>query len=122
LTCFIAHTAAQGDEVVGSNGQGDSVEEYESYYLTKAKHLTVYENYLIIGDTYENGEYHYQRVRWNDIGDETIGYQEPEEVLKLDRQTKLLAWSLFRIFNIFKKCDSWIIFAVYSMHKPFPIM
>lgn len=46
--------------------------EYETgVYLTKAKHLTVYENYLILGYTYENGNYYPQRMRWNAIGEET---------------------------------------------------
>lgn len=46
--------------------------EYETgIYLTKAKYLTVFENYLILGYTYENGNYYPQRFRWNDIGDET---------------------------------------------------
>lgn len=46
--------------------------EYETgVYLTKAKHLIVFENYLILGYTHENGSYYPQRFRWNDIGDET---------------------------------------------------
>ena len=45
--------------------------EYETgIYLTKAKHLIVYESYLILGYTYENGNYYPQRMRWNAIGDE----------------------------------------------------
>ncbi len=45
--------------------------EYETTtYLTKAKHLAVYENYLILGYTYENDNYYPQRMRWNDIGNE----------------------------------------------------
>ena len=64
------HTQVQGDEVLGSGGQNDKVEEYVSYYLTKAKHLTTYESYLILGYTYENGSYYPQRKRWNAIGEE----------------------------------------------------
>ena len=45
--------------------------EYETgIYLTKAKHLIVYESYLILGYTYENGNYYPQRMRWNAIGEE----------------------------------------------------
>ena len=45
--------------------------EYETgYFLTKAKHMTDYENFLILGYTYENGEWHPQRFRWNAIGNE----------------------------------------------------
>jgi len=116
-----AHTAAQGDEVVGSNGQGDSVEEYESYYLTKAKHLTVYENYLIIGDTYENGGYHYQRVRWNDIGDETnwlSGTRGSAEVGQADKVTGFGHYSGFLI--IFKETSHykiWLVGLPYVFNK-----
>jgi len=46
--------------------------EYETgYFLTKAKYMTDYENFLILGYTYENGNYYPQRFRWNAIGDET---------------------------------------------------
>lgn len=46
--------------------------EYETgKFLTKAKYVIVYENYLILGYTYENGSYYPQRMRWNAIGDET---------------------------------------------------
>lgn len=64
------HTQVQADEVLGSGGQNDKVEEYVSYYLTKAKYLTTYENYLILGYTYENDKYYPQRMRWNAIGEE----------------------------------------------------
>ena len=60
-----------GDEVIGSSGQNDKVEEYESYFLTKVKYLTIYENFIILGYTYENGNYYPQRFRWNAIGEET---------------------------------------------------
>ncbi len=40
-------------------------------FLTKAKYVTTFENYLILGYTYENGVSYPQRERWNDIGDET---------------------------------------------------
>jgi len=45
--------------------------EYETgVYLTAAKHLIIFENYLILGNTTENAEVHSQRIRWNAIGDE----------------------------------------------------
>jgi len=45
--------------------------EYETgYFLTKAKYMTDYENFLILGYTYENGNYYPQRFRWNAIGNE----------------------------------------------------
>lgn len=49
----------------------NGIEYSAGLYLTKAKHLFVYENYLILGYTYENGNWYPQRMRWNDIGDET---------------------------------------------------
>jgi len=46
--------------------------EYETgKFLTKAKYLTTYENFLILGYTYEDGNWYPQRVRWNAIGQET---------------------------------------------------
>jgi len=46
--------------------------EYETgLFLTKAKHLTIYESFLILGYTYENGNWYPQRFRWNAIGQET---------------------------------------------------
>jgi len=46
--------------------------EYETgKFLTKAKYLTTYENFLILGYTYEEGNWYPQRVRWNAIGQET---------------------------------------------------
>ncbi|GAI44800.1 unnamed protein product, partial [marine sediment metagenome] len=45
--------------------------EYETgLYLTKAKHLIVFENYLILGNVTESAEVYPQRIRWNAIGDE----------------------------------------------------
>ena len=81
------HTQAQGDEVLGSGGQNDEVEEYVSYYLTKCKYLTTYENFLILGYTYENGNWYPQRMRWNSIGEETnwlTGTKGSTEVGKAD--------------------------------------
>lgn len=64
------HTQAQGDIVVGSGNHNDEVKEYTSYYLTKAKFVDVYENYLILGYTYEDGDVYPQRMRWDAIGEE----------------------------------------------------
>ena len=45
--------------------------EYEvGEFLTKAKYMTIYENFLILGYTYESGNYYPQRFRWNAIGNE----------------------------------------------------
>ena len=65
---YYTHTQAQGDAVVGTDGQDDVVEEYESQYLTKAKYVTSHENYLILGYTYENDVSKPQRIRWSDLG------------------------------------------------------
>jgi len=46
--------------------------EYETgKFLTKAKHLIIYESFLILGYTYEDGNWYPQRMRWNAIGQET---------------------------------------------------
>ena len=65
------HTQAQGDEVLGTNGTEDEVEKYTSSHLTKSKYVSTFENFLILGYTYENGVPYPQRERWNAIGDET---------------------------------------------------
>jgi len=49
----------------------DGIEYDTATYLTKCKHLTTYENYLILGYTYEDGKWYPQRMRWCAIGDET---------------------------------------------------
>ena len=115
------HTQAQGDEVVGSNGQEDKVEEYTPYYLTKAKHLTVFENFLILGNTYENGSYHYQRARWNAIGEETnwlSGTSGSMEVGQADKITGFGHYSGFLI--IFKERSHykvWLVGLPYVFNK-----
>ena len=67
------HTQAQGDAVVGTSGQNDTVEEYESQYLIKAKYVTAHENYLELGYTYEDGVSKPQRIRWSDLGQAGTG-------------------------------------------------
>ncbi|GAG89180.1 unnamed protein product, partial [marine sediment metagenome] len=39
-------------------------------YLTKAKYVEVFENYLFLGYTYENGASKPQNIRWSDLLDE----------------------------------------------------
>jgi len=46
------------------------VEYATTTYLTRARFVAVYENYLLLGDTTEDGTVHSRRVRWSDIGDE----------------------------------------------------
>lgn len=43
----------------------------ESLFLTKAKYVSTFESFLILGYTYENSVLYPQRERWNAIGDET---------------------------------------------------
>ena len=40
-------------------------------YLTKAKFITSYENYIILGYTTEDATIYPQRIRWNDLAQET---------------------------------------------------
>jgi len=79
--------------------------EYETgLYLTKAKYVTPFENYLILGYTYENGNYYPQRIRWNDIGNEIewiTGYSGSAEVGKSDFLSGFGKYQGFLI--IFKK-------------------
>jgi len=60
-------TYTSGGTVVEFQG----IEYAASTFLTKAKFVTTFENYLILGYTYENGVSYPQRIRWSDIGDET---------------------------------------------------
>lgn len=114
---FYTHTSAQGDEVVGTLGQQDDVEEYEIYYLTKAKHLTVFENYLLLGNTYENGSYHYQRVRWSDIGDEANWLSGTSGSMEVGQQEKVTGFGHYQGFLIIFKEGSY--FKVWLVGLPF---
>lgn len=60
-------TYTSGGTVVEFQG----IEYSTGYFLTKAKHITTFENYLELGYTHENGDSYPQRIRWNAIGDET---------------------------------------------------
>ena len=107
------HTQAQGDEVLGSGSQNDKVEEYVSYYLTKAKHLTTYENYLILGYTYENGNYYPQRMRWNAIGEEenwVTGTSGSAEIGKSDVITGFGEYQgLLIVFKKYSYAKYWLV-------------
>lgn len=111
------HTQAQGDEVVGSEGTEDKVEEYTSYYLTKAKHLTVFENYLILGNTYEHTSYHYQRARWNSIGDEANWLTGTRGSMEVGQSDKITGFGHYQGFLIIFKESSY--FKVWLVGLPF---
>ena len=115
------HTQAQGDEVLGSAGQEDTVEEYTSYYLTKAKHLTVYENYLILGNTYENEINHYQRARWNSIGEEANWLTGSKGSMEVGQSDKITGFGHYQGFLIIFKENShfkvWLVGLPYIFNK-----
>ena len=115
------HTQAQGDEVVGSNGDEDVVEEYTPYYLTKAKYLTVFENYLLLGNTYENSVNHYQRVRWCDIGDETNWISGSSGSMEVGQSDKITGFGHYQGFLIIFKDSShfkvWLVGLPYVFNK-----
>lgn len=50
----------------------EGIEYATGLFLTKAKYVTTFENYLELGYTYENGISHPQRIRWSDVGNETL--------------------------------------------------
>jgi len=118
---YYTHTQAQGDEVVGSAGQEDKVEEYTSYYLTKAKHLTVFENYLILGNTYENDIYHYQRARWNSIGEEANWLTGSKGSMEVGQSDKITGFGHYQGFLIIFKENShfkvWLVGLPYIFNK-----
>ena len=115
------HTQAQGDEVVGSAGQEDKVEEYTSYYLTKAKHLTVFENYLIVGNTYEHTSYHFQRARWNSIGEEANWLTGTRGSMEVGQSDKITGFGHYQGFLIIFKEGSyfkvWLVGIPYIFNK-----
>jgi len=88
--------------------------EYETgIYLTKAKHLVVYENYLILGYTYENGSYYPQRMRWNAIGNEAewiTGTSGSTEVGKSDFITGFGKYQgLLIVFKDYSYAKYWLV-------------
>jgi hypothetical protein len=63
-----------GDTSVGPTALDDTTNgiEYGSgIYLTAAKYVTAFKNFLILGYTTENGVIYRKRIRWNDVGDES---------------------------------------------------
>ncbi|HUV85032.1 MAG TPA: hypothetical protein VMV86_04935 [Methanosarcinales archaeon] len=115
------HTQAQGDEVVGSAGAEDTVEEYTPYYLTKAKHLTVFENFLHLGNTYENGTYHYQRDRWNSIGEEANWLSGTSGSMEVGQSDKITGFGHYQGFLFIFKGESyfkvWLVGLPYIFNK-----
>lgn len=55
----------------GTSTKFQGIEHSTGLYLTKAKYVTTFENYLILGWTTENGVVYPQRERWNCIANET---------------------------------------------------
>ena len=62
---------ATGDATFTPLGSDNGIEYETTTYLTKAKYLTVYENYLILGYIMENAVSCPTRIRWCDLGDDT---------------------------------------------------
>ena len=60
-------TYTSGGTVIEFQG----IEYSAGLYLTKAKYVTTFENYLLLGWTTENGVMYPQRERWNCIANET---------------------------------------------------
>lgn len=91
----------------------NGIEYATSTYLTKAKHLTTYENYLILGYTYENSAYYPQRMRWSDIGDETnwiTGNSGSTEVGKSDPITGFGKYQgLLIVFKKYSYFKYWLV-------------
>jgi len=98
--------------------------EYDTgKYLTKCKHLTTYENYLILGYTYENSKWYPQRMRWNDIGDETnwlTGRSASTEVGKADF---IKGFGMYRghliVFKETSHFKYWLVASAYTFNGAF---
>jgi len=98
--------------------------EYETgIYLTKAKHLIVYENYLILGYTYENGNYYPQRMRWNAIGEETewiTGTSGSTEIGVADKITGFGNYQgLLIVFKEYSYAKYWLVATSYTFNGTF---
>jgi len=95
--------------------------EYDTgKYLTKCKHLKTYENYLILGYTYEDSKWYPQRMRWNAIGDEAewiTGTSGSTEVGKADF---IKGFGLYRgYFIVFKEKSYfkyWLVASSYTFN------
>jgi hypothetical protein len=91
----------------------NGIEYVTGFYLTKAKHLVVYENYLILGYTYENGNYYSQRMRWNAIGEEAnwkTGTSGSTEVGKSDVITGFGEYQgLLIVFKKYSYAKYWLV-------------
>ncbi len=70
------------DKVLHSNMSGNftalddatnGIEYSPGLYLTKAKYLIVFENFLVLGYTTEDGTVYPQRIRWSDLGQAGAG-------------------------------------------------
>jgi len=81
----------------------NGIEYSAGVYLTKAKYVTTFENYLILGYTYESGASYPQRVRWNDIGDETNWLTGNKGSVEIGQADKITGFGHYQGFLIIFK-------------------
>jgi len=96
-------------------------------YLTKCKHLTTYENYLILGHTYEDGKWYPQRMRWNAIGNEILwiptGFAGGAGSTEVGKSDFLIGFGMYRGYLIVFKETShfkyWLVASSYTFNGAF---
>jgi len=102
--------------------------EYDTgKFLTKCKHLTTYENYLILGYTYEDSKWYPQRMRWNAIGDEVTwiptGIVAGAGSTEVGKADFIIGFGMYRGYLIVFKETShfkyWLVGSTYTFNGAF---
>lgn len=102
--------------------------EYDtSTYLTKCKYIEVFENYLILGYTYEDSNYYPQRIRWCAIGDETTwipsGYASGAGSTEVGKSDFMKGFGLYRghliVFKETSHYKYWLVASAYTFNGTF---
>lgn len=64
-----------------------------SIYLTAAKYVTAFENYLILANTLEDGVRYRQKIRWSDIGQEDVWNSGDADFLETPGTDEIIAFA-----------------------------
>ena len=84
------------------------IEYSTGVYLTKAKYLIAFENFLILGYTTEDGEVYPQRIRWSDLGQAGTGNWKTGDAgsLEIGKADFLIGFGKYQGYLIIFKEDS----------------
>jgi hypothetical protein len=103
------------DKVQYSNGTGNfapldsasGIEYADGVYLTAAKYVISFENYLILGYTTESGSTYPQRIRWCKLGDQTEWKSGDAGAAEVGQADFLTALDVYQGFCIIFKENSY---------------